>query len=242
MGADATAANTPHGFDRSGHVPLDYSPAWHAMRTLALALGIGGFGLYLARNAAPWDWLFVPAFFVAANAIEWAFHRGPMHRPVGPPLFYKNHALLHHRAFRHDSMELELDGMRDLGLVMMPWYTMLLLFLLASPIALVAGLLRGPPVAGMFFFTAAAYFLMYETLHALYHMPRPLLARLGLRGPAFSALQRHHTHHHRLDRMAHVNFNVTIPLMDYVLQTREAPESPPPHRAASPRAAEREPG
>lgn len=226
MSADATAVAAPSEFDRSGHIPIDYSPAWHGARTLALALGIGGFGLFLARDAAPWDWLFVPAFFLAANAIEWAFHRGPMHRLVGPRIFYKNHALLHHRAFHHDSMELRLDGLRDLGLVMMPWYTMLLLFVLASPIALVAGLLRGPAVAGMFFFTAAMYFLLYESMHALYHMPRAVLRRLRLVGPAFGALRAHHTHHHRLDRMAHVNFNVTLPIMDYLLGTREAPSEP----------------
>lgn len=238
MSADATAVTAASGFDRSGHVPIDYSPVWHAARSLVLACAIGGLGLYLARNAAPWDWLFVPAFFVAANGIEWAFHRGPMHRLVGPRIFYENHALLHHRAFHHDSMELELDGMRDLGLVLMPWYTMLLLFALASPIALVAGLLRGPAVAGMFYFTAAAYFLLYETMHALYHMPRGVLRRLHLGGRSFGALQAHHTHHHRLDRMAHVNFNVTLPIMDYLCGTREAPSAAPaPVRRGSPTSA-----
>jgi hypothetical protein len=198
-----------------------YSPGWHAVRTLTLATLIGAFGLYLARSATAADWLFAPAFFVAANAIEWAFHRGPMHRVLGPPMFYKNHTLLHHRAFHHDHMEV--DQMRELGLIMMPWYTMLILFGIASPIALVAGLIRGPGVAGMFFFVAAGYFLMYESLHALYHMPRPLLRRLHLGGPLFTWLQAHHTLHHRLDRMSHTNFNVTIPLMDWLMRTNESP-------------------
>src|SRR5205814_224729 len=92
-----------------------------------------------------------------------------------------------------------------------------------SPIAIVAGLLRGPAVAGMFFLVAAAYFLMYESLHALYHMPRPLLQRLHLGGPVFRWLQAHHALHHRLDRMSHTNFNVTIPLMDWVMRTNESP-------------------
>ena len=164
----------------------------------------------------------MPAFFVAANAIEWAFHRGPMHRPVGPRIFYQNHALLHHRAFLHDSMEVAEP--RELGLVMMPWYTMLLLFVIASPIAFAAAAVRGWPVAGLFYVTAAAYFLMYETMHALYHLPRATLCRLGLGGPVFAALQAHHRHHHRLERMAFANFNVTIPLMDWLLGTKE-PES-----------------
>src|SRR4051812_15080097 len=119
-------------FRRTQHIPAGYSPAWHAARTLTLATLIGIFGLSLARHARLVDWLFVPAFFLAANLIEWAFHRGPMHRPVGPRIFYQNHALLHHRSFVHDHMEVATP--QELNLVMMPWYTMLLLFVLASPI------------------------------------------------------------------------------------------------------------
>jgi hypothetical protein len=171
--------------------------------------------------------LFLPAFVVAANAIEWAFHRGPMHRPMGPRIFYKNHTLIHHRAFHHDTMALREP--RDLGLVLMPWYTMLLLFALASPVAAAAAAVRGLPVAGIFYATAALYFLMYETLHGLYHLPEAGLRRLGLGGRIFTALRAHHTHHHRLDRMAFVNFNVTFPLMDWLLGTKEsaAPEAGP---------------
>jgi hypothetical protein len=219
MAAEATITGSRE-LSRPELIEPGYSPSWHAVRSLTLATLFGAAGLYFARTAAAIDWLFVPAFFVAANAIEWAFHRGPMHRVMGPPMFYKNHTLLHHRAFHHDHMEV--DDMRELGLIMMPWYTMLILFGIASPIALVAGLLRGPAVAGMFYFVAAGYFLLYESLHALYHMPRPLLKRLHLDGPLFAWLQAHHTHHHRLDRMSHVNFNVTVPLMDWVMRTNES--------------------
>jgi hypothetical protein len=184
---------------------------------------IGGSGLALARGASGLDWLFLPVFFVVANAIEWTFHRGPMHRLVGPRIFYQNHTLLHHRAFLHDSMEVA--EFRELGLVMMPWYTMLLLFLIASPVALLAAALVGPPVAGLFYFTAALYFLMYELLHALYHFPMDVLRRLPLPARLFASLQAHHRHHHRLDRMSFVNFNVTMPLMDWLLGTKE--NSPP---------------
>jgi hypothetical protein len=219
---DATATTVPE-LSRSENIPADYSWQKHAFRTLLLALGIAAFGVYLARTAAAADWLFLPAFFVAANAIEWTFHRGPMHHPGTPRIFYKNHTLIHHRSFHHDHMEV--DDLRELGLIMMPWYTMLLLFVLASPIAIVAGLIRGPGVAGIFFLTAAAYFLMYESLHALYHMPDSVLGRLGLGGRAFRFMQAHHTHHHRLERMTFVNFNVTVPLMDFLMRTRESPDT-----------------
>jgi hypothetical protein len=227
MAAEATITVSPESpeLSRPELVEPGYSWRWHALRTLTLATLIGAFGLYLARSASLLDWLFAPIFFVAANAIEWTVHRGPMHRLVGPRFFYKNHTLLHHRAFLHDHMEV--DDMRELSLIMMPWYTMLLIFGIASPIALLAGAIRGPAVAGMFFLVAALYFLLYESLHALYHMPAPLLGRLHLQGRVFRWLQAHHTHHHRLDRMSKTNFNVTLPLMDWLMQTNENPRNTP---------------
>jgi sterol desaturase/sphingolipid hydroxylase (fatty acid hydroxylase superfamily) len=89
-------------------------------------------------------------------------------------------------------------------------------------VAIVAALLRGPGAAGVFFIAAAGYFLLYETLHALYHLPEATLERLGLRGNGvFDRLQSHHRHHHRLSRMAKVNFNVTFPMADWAFGTME---------------------
>ena len=87
---------------------------------------------------------------------------------------------------------------------------------------MLAGILRGPGLAGVFLLAAVAYFAMYETLHALYHLPEATLDRIGLgRRSLFRRLRAHHAHHHILGRMAHVNFNVTIPLMDVLLGTNE---------------------
>jgi hypothetical protein len=230
--ADATATAAIGQLSRAENIPADYSPGWHAARTLALAMAIGSIGVYLARNARLGDLLFLPLFFVAANAIEWAVHRGPMHHPRPPRILYTNHTLIHHRAFHHDHMQIE--DPRELNLIMMPWYTMLGLFVLASPIALGAALVRGPAVAGVFYVTAAGYFLFYETMHALYHLPAPLLRRLGLDGPLFRALHAHHRHHHRLDRMSFVNFNVTLPLMDWLFRTKEKDGEEKPKAARAP--------
>jgi hypothetical protein len=132
------------------------------------------------------DWILLPTFWVVANGIEWAFHRYPMHRPMPPRLLYKNHAQLHHLAFTEQTMPV--TETRELGLVMMPWYTMIGLFILASPVFIAAGLVRG----------------------------------VGLRpGGLFFRLRAHHARHHVLRRMAHTNFNVTVPLMDWLLRTRE---------------------
>lgn len=207
-------------FVRADHLRAGYSPARHAALTLAIAAGIATLGGLLAARARPLDWVLAPIFFVVANFIEWMVHRYPMHHPQPPRFMYANHTLLHHLAFTNGNMPIARPA--ELGLVMMPWYTMIGLFVLASPIMVLAGFLRGPGLAGVFLLAAVAYFLMYETLHALYHLPTATLDRLQLgRWRLFQRLRAHHAHHHILGRMAHVNFNVTIPLMDVVLGTNE---------------------
>jgi hypothetical protein len=220
---EATRQDSPEA--RAAMLPAEYSAGRHMIRTAVLASGIALAAVWLAARASAMDWLLLPAFFVVANGIEWLVHKNPMHHPMPPRFMYKNHALFHHRAFLHDSMPIK--DPRELGLVMMPWYTMLGLFVLSSPIALLAAWWRGPGAAGIFFLAAALYFLTYETLHALYHMPPRFLRRVGLSGALFQRMQSHHRHHHRLNRMAHVNFNVTFPLMDWLLGTKESPNAIP---------------
>jgi hypothetical protein len=207
-------------FVRADHIPAGYSPWRHMALTLALATVLATLGLALAARARPTDWLLLPVFLVIANFIEWMVHRNPMHRPLRPRIMYRNHAQLHHLAFTDGSMVIGKTD--DLGLIMMPWYTMLGLFVVASPIMVIAGVLRGPGLAGVFLLGAVAYFLCYETLHALYHLPDATLDRAGIgRVRAFRRLQAHHRHHHILGRMAAVNFNVTFPLMDRLFGTLE---------------------
>jgi sterol desaturase/sphingolipid hydroxylase (fatty acid hydroxylase superfamily) len=217
-------AGTPPGaarrFVRGEHIAAGYSPWRHMALTVVLAAILATLGLALATRARAADWLGLPVFFVIANFIEWMVHRNPMHRPLRPRIMYRNHAQLHHLAFTDGNMVI--GPTRELGLIMMPWYTMLGLFVVASPVMVLAGVLRGPGLAGVFLLGAVAYFLFYETLHALYHLPDATLDRAGIgRLRAFRRLQAHHRHHHILGRMAAVNFNVTVPLMDRLFGTLE---------------------
>jgi hypothetical protein len=207
-------------FVRAEHLAPGYSPGRHVALTVTIASAIAALGAHLAAHARPIDWALAPIFLVVANLIEWMVHRHPMHHPRPPRLMYRNHTLLHHLAFTDGQMPI--TGRAELGLVMMPWYTMIGIFVVTSPIIVLAGLVRGPGLAGIFLLAAVAYFLTYETLHALYHLSEATLDRLAIgRWRLFRKLQAHHRHHHVLGRMAHVNFNVTIPLMDVVLGTNE---------------------
>ena len=207
-------------FLRVEHLPAGYAPDRQIALTLTLAAAIAALGGALASRARATDWILMPVFFVVANFMEWAVHRFPMHHPLQPRLMYRNHAMLHHIAFTDHNMPVATT--RELGLVMMPWYTMIGLFIVASPVMVLAGVLRGPGLAGVFLLAAVIYFLGYETLHALYHLSDATLDRAGLgRLGVFRRMRAHHTHHHILRRMSAVNFNVTVPLMDWLFGTRE---------------------
>ena len=223
--ANATLPERPESeaelrFVRAEHIAAGYSPWRHMALTLALAAALATLGVALAVRARAGDWLLLPGFLVIANFLEWMVHRNPMHRPLRPRIMYRNHAQLHHLAFTDGRMVI--GKTEELGLIMMPWYTMLGMFLIASPVMVIAGVLRGPGLAGVFLVGAVAYLLCYETLHALYHLPDATLDRAGIgRVRAFRRLQAHHRHHHILGRMAAVNFNVTVPLMDRLFGTLE---------------------
>jgi hypothetical protein len=222
--AQAPLPSAAARFVRADHLQAGYVAGRHIALTLTLASVIAAGAALMAVHARAIDWVVAPAFFVVANLIEWTVHKYPMHHPMKPRILYRNHTLLHHLAFTDRNMPI--TQMAELGLVMMPWYTMIGLFAFASPVMVVAGVLRGVGLAGVFLLAAVAYFLMYEVLHASYHLPDAVLNRVGVgRLRLFRAAQAHHRHHHVLSRMSHVNFNVTFPLMDRLLGTNEAPSA-----------------
>jgi sterol desaturase/sphingolipid hydroxylase (fatty acid hydroxylase superfamily) len=67
------------------------------------------------------------------------------------------------------------------------------------------------------------YVLSYEWLHLAYHLPQDTV--LG-RNPLVRVLARHHARHHDPRLMQKWNFNVTVPLWDWVRGTIWRPPSP----------------
>jgi len=212
----------PHRADRRARL---LTPGWDVRRHLCtfvgLAAGSLAFGAWLAREARPADLWIVPAYLVAANLSEYLVHRLLMHRPLWPRTLYRNHTLGHHRAFHHDSMEIA--SWRELDLVMMPWFSWLVFFTGVAPVVAATAWGIGGGAAGVLVLTAVTSFMMYEGMHALYHLPVPLLTRLGLvDSRVFRFLYDHHRHHHRLKRMRWVNFNISMPFSDRVFGSQEA--------------------
>lgn len=203
---------------RDRGIDREFSLARHLTKTLGIAAGIMVLGIWLARGGSALGWITLPLYWFIANIFEWGIHRYLMHRPLWPRVLYVNHAKVHHRAY--DGQSQEIRHVQDLSLVMMPWYTLLFVFFLASPVAIAASLVGGREQAGIFLVASVTYFLMYELIHTLHHLPRSVLSRWRLEDSVLvAALRRQHHHHHQLRDMTRVNFNVTLPVADKLLGT-----------------------
>jgi hypothetical protein len=202
---------------RRDHVPPHYRGALHLLFTF----GVGGAALAICisrlADVQPLEWLTVPLTFLYANLAEYWGHRGPMHhRTRGLGLVYERHTRQHHRFFTHVAMPV--DSLRDLRAVLFP--PILMVFFLAAfalPVALLLASFTSGNVGWLFAATSLAYFLNYEVLHLVYHLPdRYAVARWPLVG----RLRRLHQDHHDPRLMARFNFNITYPIGDRLFDTR----------------------
>jgi hypothetical protein len=129
------------------------------------------------------------------------------HRTRGFGLVYERHTRQHHRFFTHVAMPV--DSLRDLRAVLFP--PILMTFFLATfalPVALLLARFTSGNVGWLFAATALAYFLNYEVLHLVYHLP------------FVGRLRRLHQDHHDPRLMAQYNFNITYPIGDRLFGTR----------------------
>jgi hypothetical protein len=92
-----------------------------------------------------------------------------------------------------------------------------------APLVLGVASWFGRGAAGLLLLTGVITFVLYEGMHALYHLPLPLLGRMRLlQSRVFRFLYDHHRHHHRLTRMRWTNFNISMPLADRCFGTIES--------------------
>lgn len=195
-------------------IPASYSGGLHFLVVNLLALAAVA-GLVLLLEQPTWRELaWVPGFFVFANFFEWWIHRGPLHhkRPVVGRL-YQRHTRTHHVVFTTERMAI--DGWRELKVVLFPAWVLPLLLVMVSPLA-VGLYFLSPNLAWLFLASALAYYLVYEWLHTLHHLPAE--SWIGRRW-LVAVLRRHHWRHHDPARMTEGNFNVSFPLADLILRS-----------------------
>ncbi len=192
-----------------------YRGGLHFLGLLAQAALFMGAAAWWLRDVRPLEWLLLPAALVFANGVEWLVHRGPLHHPWTPRLAYMRHTLTHHAAFSESDMSVR--SWRELRIVLFPLYAFPALLLLVAPVVALLWWARGRNAAALFVVASVFYYLLYELLHLAYHLPAGhRVARWRLVG----WLRRQHQRHHDPRRMTDGNFNVSIPLFDWLLGTR----------------------
>ena len=151
---------------------------------------------------------------VFASFFEWTLHKYVMHRPVWNFRYaFQAHAVVHHQVFKADKTY-HIINEKDIKTIPMAWWNGPVLILIgAIPFALISWAVGewGFVVGGALAF--ASYYCFYEYIHWCMHLPK---ARRVEKPWWFRKLNGHHLLHHRY---MHKNFNVVLPLADFLLGT-----------------------
>ena len=138
-----------------------------------------------------------------------------LHRRLWPfQVLYDRHTPEHHIVFIEDDMALR--GTREFRLVLLPAFGVFGIILTTAPFAFACSMIFGATAGWLFLVTASCMLVSYELLHLSYHLsPDSFIGGSRL----ISALRRHHARHHNPALMQKWNFNVTLPLFDWVFGT-----------------------
>jgi hypothetical protein len=196
-------------------IPWWYSPWGHLAFPSFVGLGLIAVSIALLEHPTPLELLTVPVVLVLVNLNEWNIHRNILHQRTWPlEILFWRHTPEHHVIFVRDDMAMRAN--QEFRLVLIPFYGILAIFVSALPITAALWFLVSHNVALLWVATTMGYVVAYEWLHLSYHLPES--HPIG-RSPLIRRLRRHHAMHHTPELMQRWNFNVTVPLADWLLGT-----------------------
>ncbi|WLG47276.1 SRPBCC family protein [Pseudomonas sp. FP1740] len=203
-----------------------YNPWLHGAFVLLFGLlAIGGFWRTV-HQVQPLEWMAVPLTLLFFNFGVYVVHRYlGHHKKRLARMFYARHAGDHHSFFTPGHMTY--DSARDWRVILFPaWLIVLHTVVITGPAWWLLAQLNSN-VAGLFGGCMVLGYLTYEVFHACEHLPpgNPVT-----RLPWIRQMRRLHELHHRRELMQERNFNIVLPLMDYLFDTLYwEPEQAPPH-------------
>jgi hypothetical protein len=196
-------------------IPRWYNPWAHLAVPSLFGLGVMAVCVALLVELRWWHLLAVPVTYLVANIGEWRAHKHWLHRRSKiAPVLYDRHTPQHHMIYVTEDMAMR--DRREFRLVLIPAYGIFMIFVGVLIPAAGLWLVGLGNVALLFVATEMAYVLSYEWLHLAYHLPKDtFLGRLWL----VRVLRHHHAVHHDPRLMQRWNFNVTVPLWDWIKGT-----------------------
>jgi hypothetical protein len=192
-----------------------YSPWAHLLTPSLFGLAVVVAMALSLRDVKWWELAFAAGVYVLSNAVEWRAHRDLLHKRFAPlGVLYDRHTPIHHRVFVAGDMEMR--DPREFRLVLLPAFGVIAIVLITAPPAALLWISGQRNLGALYLLVTTAYVVLYEWLHLSYHLPERMLV-----GPlrAIRVLRRHHERHHDPRLMQRWNFNVTVPLWDWVRGT-----------------------
>lgn len=220
QGAEATSIHERKRAEIVATIPSWYSPAGHLAAPGLLGLGVMVAAILAIRDLKLVELLVIPFTLLFAFGFEWRVHQMVLHRRM--PLvgiLYERHELAHHVIYTHEDMAMR--SARELRLILMPAHAVVLVFFIDAPFALGVARVFSTNAGAIFLATSMLFFLAYEWLHCAYHLPEE--SAIG-RNAIIAKLRAHHLRHHDPRLMKQWNFNVTVPVFDWIHGTTWTPE------------------
>lgn len=202
--------------DSVAAIPSWYSPLGHLAATVGIGAGTVALALSRLSDVSLLEALLVPAAgFVIANGFEWRVHKKVLHKrswPFGE--LFDRHTPNHHVVFVEDDMAMR--EKKEMRLVLIPAVGVLGAVVASAPGAILAAKIFGANAGWLMLATSGAYMATYELSHLAYHLPEdhPIGGH-----PLVRFMRRHHAAHHDPKNMQRYNFNVTLPLFDWLMGT-----------------------
>ncbi len=208
---------------RKEEIPGWYSGPLHVFFNAATLIGLCLYCAFRMQDLTLAEWLVFPLTMLIGTLSVYLIHRFPLHHNYWFfPYAYKVHTKMHHQFYTYD--DIVYDNPRDFYILFFPIEVVLGHALIYSPLAFFLVAWVATANAGyMFVLGSAVYFMLYEILHYISHLPdnHPIL-KIGY----FNFMREHHRLHHDPKIMNIKNFDIVLPLFDWITgtMTKERPK------------------
>jgi hypothetical protein len=198
------------------------SPLYNGLVHIAVTYGVGiaMIAWCVSRmQDARWEWLLVIPVAIAGNFVEWGMHKFVMHRLKDVwaiRAIYDRHTRQHHQYFTDN--DVTIDTTREFRIVFFPWRLLATLAAFGAIFGGLATLLWNANAGYVVFITMVGHYLTYETMHYCCHVHENWFVR---NMPFINTIRRHHTAHHNMGIMMHLNMNLTFPIADWAMGTSD---------------------
>jgi hypothetical protein len=129
---------------------------------------------------------------------------------------YDRHTRQHHQYFTDN--DATIDSIREFRIVFFPWRVLIVLAVFGLLFSWIASVLINPNAGYIVFIGMIGHYMVYETFHFCCHVRDNWFVR---NFPLINTIRRHHTAHHNMGIMMHVNMNLTFPIADWFLNTSD---------------------